>query len=78
MYIIQCLLYCMNACEGKLALAPQLLAVCLLDFVYLIAETIADGFHHLCVESLMHLKRCICFTETEKIPFHLLLSLPSP
>lgn len=69
MYIIQCLLYCMNACEGKLALAPQLLAVCLLDFVYLIAETIADGFHHLCVESLMHLKRCICFTETEKNPF---------
>lgn len=69
MYIIQCLLYCMNACEGKLALAPQLLAVCLLDFVYLI-----DGGNHqrwflLCVESLMHLKRCICFTETEKNPF---------
>lgn len=29
MYIIQCLLYCMNACEGELALAPQLLAICL-------------------------------------------------
>lgn len=29
-------------------------------------EAVADGFYYLSLESLMHLKRCICFTETEK------------
>lgn len=64
MYIIQSLLYCMCASKGKRALAPKLLAICcLLGLVYLIVETVTDAFYY--VESLMHSKRCICFTETE-------------
>lgn len=38
-------------------------------FVYLIVETVCAGVYSLSVESLMHLKCCICFTETEKNPF---------
>lgn len=51
--------------------------VCLLVFV-LQERRVRSGFYSLSVESLMHLKCCICFTETERIPFHLLLSLPGP
>ena len=36
-------------------------------FVYLIANR--DRFYSLSVESRMHLKCCICFTETKKNPF---------
>lgn len=73
----------MSACKGGRALAPQLLeifplSVCLLVFVDLIAET------RRC-QSLV----CLCwvpyafealhlFYRDGKIPFHLLLSLPSP
>lgn len=80
MYIIQCLLYCMNACEGELALAPQLLAICLsLGFCVpngrgrrwwflLSISWIPYAFEAL------HL----FYRDRKKIPFHLLLSLPSP
>lgn len=69
MYIIQCLLYCMSACKGERALAPQLLATCLsLGFCVPNSRDRQCRFL-LSVESLMHLKCCICFTETEKNPF---------
>lgn len=41
-------------------------SVCLLVFVYWIVETVSAGFYSLSVESRMHLKCCICFTESEK------------
>lgn len=41
-------------------------SVCLLVSVYRTVETVSVGFCSLSVESLMHLKCCICFTETEK------------
>lgn len=66
-------------CKGEHAFALQLLAICLsLDFVYLVERPVSVIVYSLCVEPLTHLKCCICFTETEEFPFHLLLSLPSP
>lgn len=71
MYIIQCLLYCMSACKGERALAPQLLGICVsLGFcVPNRRDPSVPLSILLSVESLMHLKCCICFTETEKNPF---------
>lgn len=68
MYIIQCLLYCMSACKGERALAPQLLGICVsLGFcVPNRRDPSMPVSILLSVESLMHLKCCICFTETEK------------
>lgn len=71
MYIIQCLLYCISACKGERALASQLLAISL--SLGLCVPNSRDPSVPvsilLSVESLTHLKCCICFTETEKNPF---------
>lgn len=64
-------LYCMSACKGGRALAPQLLGICVsLGFsVPNRRDPSVPVPILLSVESLMHLKCCICFTETEKNPF---------
>lgn len=64
-------MYGMNACRRtclSTTAAGNLLVSWIL--VYLIVATVADSFYCLSVESLMPLKRCICFTETgKKNPF---------
>lgn len=63
--------YCLSACEGERALAPQLLAICLSlgCCVPNSSRPVSAGFYALSFGSLMHLKCCICFTETERNPF---------
>lgn len=71
--------YCMSACKGERALAPQPLAICLLISVYLIAETRQCQFlRSICwVPYAFEVLRLFLLKQKE-IPFHLLLSLPSP